>query len=167
MSQKLFEFKSTTLMYKEQKRSIIFLNRYQKFHEGQNIVTRCETYLEIQTRRKLKFVQTNWCFKEVLFLIKSMIPSSSSVTHFKQKSHTFILFLTKFLCFPMTSLIVTFLFAGDTKKLQSVSRIYIFDTRWLFLSQFWPLLKQATFLEAAGTVAKISSSLKPDYHKQI
>ena len=35
----------------------------------------------------------------------------------------------------------------------------LFIARWLFLSQFWPLLKQASFFEAAGAVAKIGSSL--------
>jgi len=36
--------------------------------------------------------------------------------------------------------------------IQSVSRIKINEARWLFLSRFWPLLNQASFLEAAGTV---------------
>ena len=44
--------------------------------------------------------------------------------------------------------------------LQSVSQIYTYEMRWLFLSQFWPLLKQASFFEAAGAVVKISSSQK-------
>jgi hypothetical protein len=39
--------------------------------------------------------------------------------------------------------------------------------RWSFLSQFWPLLKQAQFFEAAGAVAKINSSLKFNHRKQI
>ena len=34
--------------------------------------------------------------------------------------------------------------------LQSVSQIYINKARWLFLSQFWPHLNQASFSEAAG-----------------
>ena len=45
------------------------------------------------------------------------------------------------------------------KKLQSVCRIQTQKSRWLFLSQFWPLLKQAAFFEAAGTVVEIGSSL--------
>ncbi len=36
--------------------------------------------------------------------------------------------------------------------------------RWLFLGRFWPLLNQALFLEAAGKVMKIRSSLKPNHH---
>jgi hypothetical protein len=39
--------------------------------------------------------------------------------------------------------------------------------RWLFSSQFWPLLKQALFFEAAKAVAKIGSSLKSNYHRHI
>jgi len=34
----------------------------------------------------------------------------------------------------------------------------------LFLSWFWPLLNRALFLEAAGAVLKIGSSLKPNHH---
>ena len=46
---------------------------------------------------------------------------------------------------------------------QSVSRMKINEARWLFLIQFWPLLKQASFFEAAGTLSRIGSSLKsPD-----
>ncbi len=37
----------------------------------------------------------------------------------------------------------------------------------LFLSQFWPLLKHASFCETAGAVAKIGSSLKLNQHCQI
>ncbi len=40
--------------------------------------------------------------------------------------------------------------------------------RWLFLSQFRPLLKQARFFEATGAVdAKIFSSVKLNHHWQI
>jgi hypothetical protein len=35
--------------------------------------------------------------------------------------------------------------------------------RWLFLGRFWPLLNRAIFLEAAGTVLKIVSSLKVNH----
>ena len=41
------------------------------------------------------------------------------------------------------------------------------NARWSFLSHFWPLLKRVVFLEAAGAVAKIDSSLKPIHHNQI
>jgi len=34
----------------------------------------------------------------------------------------------------------------------------------IFLSWFWPLLSWASFLEAAGAVLKIGSSLKPNHH---
>ena len=34
--------------------------------------------------------------------------------------------------------------------IHSVSRIKAIETRWLFSSHFWPLLKQASFFEAAG-----------------
>jgi len=44
-----------------------------------------------------------------------------------------------------------FQFFDDT-MLQSVWWIYIYKASWLFFSQFWPLLKQASFLEAAGAV---------------
>jgi len=43
--------------------------------------------------------------------------------------------------------------------LQSVSRILINDVRWLYLGQFWPLLNQAVFLEAARAVLKIGFNL--------
>ena len=33
-------------------------------------------------------------------------------------------------------------------------------TRWLFLSHFWPLLKQTSFFEAAGAIEKMDLSLK-------
>ncbi len=36
--------------------------------------------------------------------------------------------------------------------------------RQLFLGQFWPLLKQASFFEAAGAVSKIGSGLKSNHH---
>ncbi len=36
--------------------------------------------------------------------------------------------------------------------IQSVPWIYIKEARWLFLSQFWPLLNRASFLVAAGAV---------------
>ena len=45
------------------------------------------------------------------------------------------------------------------KNIQNVSQIKINEARWLFLSQFWPLLKHASLIEAAGAVVKISSSL--------
>jgi len=35
------------------------------------------------------------------------------------------------------------------------------------LSQFRPLLKQASFSEAAGAVLKIGSSLKANHHREI
>ncbi len=38
---------------------------------------------------------------------------------------------------------------------------------WLFFIRFCPLLKQASFFEAAGAVVKICSSLKSNHHKQI
>jgi len=38
------------------------------------------------------------------------------------------------------------------KIIQNVSQIEIYEARWLFLSQFWPLLNQALFLEAAVVV---------------
>ncbi len=46
-------------------------------------------------------------------------------------------------------------------------RIYIIESRWLFLGQFWPHLKQVLFLEAAGAVLKIGSILKPNHQKEI
>ena len=41
-----------------------------------------------------------------------------------------------------------------------------YEERWLFLSRFRPLLKRASFFEAAGAVAKIGSSLKLNHHLQ-
>jgi len=38
---------------------------------------------------------------------------------------------------------------------------------WLFLSFYWPLLKRASFYEAAGVVVKIGLSLKPNHLYQI
>ncbi len=40
-------------------------------------------------------------------------------------------------------------------------------SKMIFWSQFWPLLKQASFLEAAGAVSKISLSLKSNHNWQI
>jgi len=51
--------------------------------------------------------------------------------------------------------------------LQSVSQIQINEASYLFLGQFWPLLNRASFLEAAGAVLKIGSSLKPNHHWDI
>jgi len=51
-----------------------------------------------------------------------------------------------------------------TDFIQSVSPIYTWEARWLSSSQFWPLLMWVLFLEAAGEVAKIGSSLKPNHH---
>jgi len=50
--------------------------------------------------------------------------------------------------------------------LQSVPRILIYEARWLIFSQFWPLLKQEWFFEAAGAVVKIDSSQKLNHFKQ-
>ncbi len=44
---------------------------------------------------------------------------------------------------------------GTAIGLQSVPRIYINKASCLFLSQFWPILNRALFLEAAGAVLKI------------
>ena len=43
-------------------------------------------------------------------------------------------------------------------EVQNVARIQINEVRWLFLSWFWPFLKRATFLVAAGAVVEIGSS---------
>ena len=56
---------------------------------------------------------------------------------------------------------------GKEAILPNVTRIKTNEARWLFSSHFWPLLKQASFLEATGAVVKIGLSLKPDHHKQI
>jgi len=40
-------------------------------------------------------------------------------------------------------------------------------TNRLFWAQFWPLLNRAVFLEAAGAVLKIGSSLKANHHWEI
>ncbi len=37
----------------------------------------------------------------------------------------------------------------------------------IFLSQFWQLLNQASFLEAAGAVVEIGFSSKPNHHNQV
>ncbi len=37
----------------------------------------------------------------------------------------------------------------------------------IILSQFWPLLQRVSFLEAIGSVTKISLSLQLNQHKQI
>ena len=63
------------------------------------------------------------------------------------------------ICFEFISLL-------NCKKIHSVSRFYINEPRWLFLSQFWPLLNQASFYKAAGAVLKIGLSLKPNHHLQ-
>ena len=46
------------------------------------------------------------------------------------------------------------------RQLQSVSRIWINEVQWLFLGQFWPLLKPASFFEASGAVVEIIWSLQ-------
>ena len=38
---------------------------------------------------------------------------------------------------------------------------------WLFSSRFWPLLKKASFLEAAGAVVEISSCLRSSNRNQV
>ncbi len=40
-------------------------------------------------------------------------------------------------------------------------------SRRLFLSQLWPLLRPASFFDAAEAVAKIGLSLKSNHHKEI
>ncbi len=50
-----------------------------------------------------------------------------------------------------------------TQHIQSVSGIKINEARWLFMGQFWPLLNQSVFLEVAGAVFKIDSSLKVNH----
>jgi len=45
-------------------------------------------------------------------------------------------------------------------------QIQTHEARWSFLSLFWPLLKQVTFLNATVAVVKITQSLKPIHHKQ-
>ena len=52
------------------------------------------------------------------------------------------------------------------QSLQSMSRIQTYDARWLFSSQFWLLLKPASFFQADGPVAKIGLRLKPNHHVQ-
>jgi len=48
-----------------------------------------------------------------------------------------------------------------------VSRIWNNEARWLFLSPFWPLLKQAKFFETAEAVMEIGLSLKTNRHNQL
>ena len=58
----------------------------------------------------------------------------------------------------------TFFTTSEVKQkcfiVQSVSRIWINKAKWLFSSQFWPLLKQVSFFETAGAVVEISSTYK-------
>jgi len=51
--------------------------------------------------------------------------------------------------------------------IQSLSHIWINKARSLFLGPFGPLLNQTVFLEAAGAVLKIGSSLKLNHHRKI
>ncbi len=46
-------------------------------------------------------------------------------------------------------------------------QIYINNGRWLFWGQFWLLLNQSLFLEAAGAESKIDTSLKLNHHYEI
>ncbi len=55
----------------------------------------------------------------------------------------------------------------DRKKYSEFQRFRSLLASRLFLSQFWPLLTRASFLEAARAVAKIGSSLKSNHHCQI
>jgi len=45
-----------------------------------------------------------------------------------------------------------------------VSQVLTDETRQLLLSHFGPLLNLVTIFEAAGAVAKIDLSLKPNHH---
>ncbi len=56
---------------------------------------------------------------------------------------------------------------SHAEVVQWVSRIKIVVSKPIILSQFRPLLKQASFFEAASAVAKIGSILKSNHHWQI
>ena len=60
--------------------------------------------------------------------------------------------------------LVKYLVSSSYRVLQSVTRIKTNKRGDYLLSHFWPLLKQMSFFEAAGAVAKIGSSLKSNHH---
>ena len=66
-----------------------------------------------------------------------------------------------------TSFIRKLFFRQLLLVLQTVSRRLTNEVSWLFLSQFWPLLKWASYFETARAVVKIGSGLKPNHQKQV
>jgi len=61
---------------------------------------------------------------------------------------------------------ITNFFSKKIYNTQSVPCIQITKGRWLFSSQFWPLLNQASFFEVAEAVLKIGWSPKSNHHEQ-